>query len=127
GRSHERLALGDLLSEAMMAFHNGTHPMEERTSPETDHPQRDNDRLAAVADFGWPSSTPNETDTIGAGGHGDIGAGSPGNGVAEHPSTDSHSRFGLDDDPGGNVGGAHAGGRRPGREWRLSDRPYFGG
>ncbi|MGH3624712.1 MAG: hypothetical protein ACRDQ5_23475 [Sciscionella sp.] len=127
GRSHERLALGDLLSEAMMAFHNGTHPMEERTSPDTDHPQRDNDRLAAVADIGWPSSTPNEMDTNRADERGDIGAKPSGNGFSEYPATDSYGRFGVDDDPGANSGGAHAGGRRPGLEWRLSDRPYFGG
>lgn len=126
GGSREKLELGDLLTEAMMAFHNGTRPQKEPVTADTDNAMRDDDQFGTLTNIGWPSATsrqPTETGRSEESGHSDIGAESPGNRFSMGP-------FDVEDDngdDGDNPGGAHAGGRRPGLEWRLSDRPRFDG
>jgi hypothetical protein len=118
GRSTDDLALGDLLTEAMLAFHSGSQPYEEdyasRYQEERDEPPGGQ---SAAATLGWPEEW---LDPDGR------RKDEPAADDAGYPASGEYS---FSDDPppaggSGGSGGAHAGGRRPDTEWRFSERRF---
>lgn len=114
GNQSDDLALGDLLTEAMLAFHSGSQPQpEDYARRYLDESGERSGAPSSAAALGWPEEW---LDPDGRGG--------PEPSTGDGSGYPSSVGFSAADEHSSASGGTHAGGRRPDTEWRFWDRGF---